>query len=136
MLPGACTMPPPLPPPLPPPARRPPTVAGPRPSRQVCAGSGIAFPQPRKPAGKPPELVRRLEELRARLEQQQYDAMVADVTQVGRLAGGARAGWQAGRRSRGCWLQGWQAELGLLTPLAAQRAAWRPRRAALSRRPA
>lgn len=49
----------------------------------MCAGSGIAFPQPRKSAGKPPELAKRLEELKARLEQQQYDAMVADVTQVG-----------------------------------------------------
>jgi heme/copper-type cytochrome/quinol oxidase subunit 2 len=30
----------------------------------------------------PPELQRRLQQLKARLEQQQYDAMVADVTQV------------------------------------------------------
>ncbi|KAI7844614.1 hypothetical protein COHA_001706 [Chlorella ohadii] len=59
---------------------------------QVCAGSGIAFPEPRKPAGKPPELVKRLEELKARLEQQRYDAMVADVTQDEQRAAAAREG--------------------------------------------
>jgi hypothetical protein len=50
---------------------------------QLCRGSGIVFPKPRKPQGKPPELQRRLDELKARLEQQQYDRMVQDVTQVG-----------------------------------------------------
>ncbi|PRW59541.1 Vacuolar ER assembly isoform 1 [Chlorella sorokiniana] len=60
--------------------------------QQVCAGSGIAFAQPRKPAGKPPELAKRLEELKARLEQQQYDAMVADVTQEERRAAAVREG--------------------------------------------
>lgn len=53
---------------------------------QLCRGSGIVFPERPKPAGKPPELQRRLDELRARLEQQQYDRMVADVTQVGAAA--------------------------------------------------
>lgn len=69
-------------------------------SLQLCRGSAIAFPQPRRREGKPPELQRRLEELRARLEQAQYDAMVADVTQVG--AGHAVrqvlwVSWRAGR---------------------------------------
>lgn len=49
---------------------------------QLCRGSGLAFPAPPKPQGKPPELQRRLDELRAALEQQQYDRMVSDVTQV------------------------------------------------------
>lgn len=49
---------------------------------QLCRGSSIAFPQPRKREAMPPELQRRLQQLKARLEQQQYDAMVADVTQV------------------------------------------------------
>lgn len=50
---------------------------------QLCRGGGLAFPERPKQAGKPPELQRRLDELRARLEQQQYDRMVSDVTQVG-----------------------------------------------------
>ncbi len=50
---------------------------------QLCRGSGLVFPERPKQAGKPPELQRRLDELRARLEQQQYDRMVADVTHVG-----------------------------------------------------
>ncbi|KAL4459012.1 hypothetical protein ABPG75_013877 [Micractinium tetrahymenae] len=56
------------------------------PMEQLCHGSGIAFPERPKQPGKPPELQRRLDELRARLEQQQYDRMVADVTQNERKA--------------------------------------------------
>lgn len=72
----------------------PPAVAAsPPPCRkQLCRGSGIAFPAARKLAGKPPALQARLDELRARLEQQQYDRMVHDVTHEERKAKAAREG--------------------------------------------
>ncbi|KAL4859082.1 hypothetical protein ACK3TF_000861 [Chlorella vulgaris] len=59
---------------------------------ELCRGSSIAFPQPRKREAMPPELQRRLQQLKARLEQQQYDAMVADVTQDERRAAALREG--------------------------------------------
>lgn len=58
----------------------------------LCRGGGLAFPERPKQAGKPPELQRRLDELRARLEQQQYDRMVSDVTQDERKAAERREG--------------------------------------------
>ena len=82
------------------PTRRPPCRA----CLQLCRGSGIAFPEPRKPQGKPAELQRRLDELKARLEQQQYDRMVQDVTQVGAGglvgAGGCWWAWHAAANCR------------------------------------
>lgn len=59
---------------------------------QLCRGSCIVFPQRPKGPGKPPELQRRLDELRACLEQQQYDRMVSDVTQGERKAAALREG--------------------------------------------
>ncbi|KAL4421050.1 hypothetical protein ABPG77_007525 [Micractinium sp. CCAP 211/92] len=62
------------------------------PMELLCRGSGLVFPERPKQAGKPPELQRRLDELRARLEQQQYDRMVADVTHHERKAAERREG--------------------------------------------
>lgn len=59
---------------------------------QVCQGSGLVFPPPPKPQGKTPELQKHLEQLQARLEQQHYDAMVADVTQAECAAAALREG--------------------------------------------
>jgi hypothetical protein len=47
---------------------------------QLCAGSGVSLPSRPKPAGKPAELQQHLDRLQRRLEQQQYDRMVYDVT--------------------------------------------------------
>ncbi|PSC76566.1 Thymic stromal cotransporter [Micractinium conductrix] len=60
--------------------------------QELCRGGGLAFPDRPKPVGKPPELQKRLDEARAKLEQQQYDRMVRDVTQHERAAAAAREG--------------------------------------------
>ena len=60
---------------------------------QLCRGGGIALDAPqRQPSTKSPELQAHLDKLRLKLEQDKYDAMVAEVTIHEREAAAASEG--------------------------------------------
>ncbi|KAH7618956.1 hypothetical protein NADE_005804 [Nannochloris sp. 'desiccata'] len=61
---------------------------------QLCRGGGLVLPPPtpRQTTGKSPELQAHLAKLRAKLEQDKYDAMVAEVTVEERAAVAASEG--------------------------------------------
>ena len=59
---------------------------------QLCSGGGLVLPPPPlRPVGKSPELQAHLDRLRVKLEQDRYDAMVADVAAGERDAAAASA---------------------------------------------
>ncbi|KAK9831323.1 hypothetical protein WJX81_002423 [Elliptochloris bilobata] len=59
--------------------------------QETCSGSAVVLPRP-APRERSPALEARCTELRRRLEQQQYDALVHDITQPERDAAAASEG--------------------------------------------
>ena len=70
------------------------------PRLQLCRGGGLALSPPAPRSGKPPGLQAHLDRLRVKLEQHQYDAMVADVTEGERRAKEASEGGLATYRQQ------------------------------------